>query len=93
MTQNAPTVRGALLPDLVWQKARVVAGQYPGEIRVDDLGNYIARSQHGTMLPMGWEIDHLLPVALGGSDDLSNLRPLHWQANRSAGGRLGGLLR
>ena len=93
MANGRPTARDILLPDLVWQKAREVAGQYPGEIRVDDFNNLIARSQYGTRGPMGWEIDHIRPTALGGTDDLPNLRPLHWQANRSGGGILGALLR
>ena len=29
----------------------------------------------------GWEIDHIKPKKDGGSDDLSNLRPLQWEAN------------
>ena len=33
----------------------------------------------------GWEIDHIKPVARGGSDDLSNLQPLYWETNRNKG--------
>ena len=33
----------------------------------------------------GWEIDHLKPVVLGGTDDIENLNALQWQNNRSKG--------
>ena len=29
----------------------------------------------------GWEIDHITPLAQGGSNHLSNLRPLNWKSN------------
>jgi hypothetical protein len=31
----------------------------------------------------GWEVDHIVPIARGGGEDLSNLRPLHWENNAS----------
>ena len=34
---------------------------------------------------MGWEIDHIIPVSKGGSDDLENLHILQSGANAKKG--------
>lgn len=38
-------------------------------------------------------VDHVIPVCLGGTHDLSNLRPAHSRCNSSAGASLGNRLR
>jgi 5-methylcytosine-specific restriction endonuclease McrA len=70
----------------VWQKAQPVPGYNSTEFRKDTCGWWMLRSAYGsTDSEYGWEIDHIRPVALGGSDDLANLQPLHWKNNRSKG--------
>jgi 5-methylcytosine-specific restriction endonuclease McrA len=36
----------------------------------------------------GLTIDHWIPLSKGGSDDLSNLRPAHWDCNRKKSDKL-----
>jgi len=43
-------------------------------------------TDHGdTSSKYGWEIDHIMPTSLGGTDDVGNLQPLHWENNRKKG--------
>jgi hypothetical protein len=78
----------------VWQKGRVAPGYDPAVWRHDENGNPIKYDEYGNRSSMhGWEMDHYpIPEAQGGSDDISNLRPLHCIANARHGGILGGLL-
>lgn len=72
--------------EAVWRKGQVVAGNNPAVFRKDVCGAWMKRSDHGnTNSKYGWEVDHLVPVARAGSDDVWNLQPLHWQNNRGKG--------
>jgi hypothetical protein len=46
-------------------------------------GGLICLHHYGVTAPTGWEIDHDVPRAAGGDDDLDNLEPAHVSCNRS----------
>jgi hypothetical protein len=78
----------------VWVKGHVIFGYDPVVWRRDDFGNAISYSDYGDRnSKFGWEIDHIIPVGLFGTDDLSNLRPLHCTVNAGLGGLLGNALK
>jgi hypothetical protein len=75
----------------VWKKGAAVQSFNPTMWRKDQCGAWISRNEYGNRKsPYGWEIDHITPRSQGGSDHLSNLRPLQWENNvRKQSGRLG----
>jgi 5-methylcytosine-specific restriction endonuclease McrA len=69
----------------VWLKARALPGHDPTQVRQDLSGTAIRISDCGTTSRYGWEIDHIMPVAHGGNDDVANLQPRHCENNRRKG--------
>lgn len=63
----------------VWEKGTAVSGYGKEKYRKDQCGAWIKRDEYGNRkASFGWEIDHISP---GGSDAISNLRPLQWENN------------
>jgi 5-methylcytosine-specific restriction endonuclease McrA len=70
----------------VWRKGYVIDGYEPSTWRRDVAGHAMKYGDYGnTDSKFGWEIDHIKPVAKGGSNDMNNLQPLYWENNRRKG--------
>lgn len=66
----------------VWQKGTIVLGYDKDKYRKDECGAWMEYGNYGNRSSiLSWEIDHITPVANGGKDILSNLRPLQWRNN------------
>lgn len=78
---------------IAWRNARAVLGRDPTQVRQDAYGWYIVWSEYGNRnSDYGWEIDHVVPTALGGLNSAANVRALHWKNNSRLGGLLSGAL-
>jgi 5-methylcytosine-specific restriction endonuclease McrA len=76
---------------VAWRKAQIVTGHDPAITRKDTCGAWIKWADYGnTFSQFGWEVDHIYPVSLGGTDQPSNLQALHWQNNRAKGNSITG---
>lgn len=70
----------------VWQTGKIVEGVDSKMIRKDPCGAWIVRDKYG--MPdndYGWDIEFIYPVALGGDDNLKNLRATHCANIKSKG--------
>jgi 5-methylcytosine-specific restriction endonuclease McrA len=66
----------------VWNRGTPVEPNDPSVWRKDDCGAWMNRPHHGNRTSQyGWEIDHIVPLSNGGTDDITNLRPLQWENN------------
>jgi hypothetical protein len=67
----------------VWEKAKKVAGQDPNKLRQDVGGAWIQKDKYGKEESFGWEVDHMFPESLGGTQNTDNLQALQWENNRT----------
>lgn len=66
----------------VWEKGIIAEGFDQNIWRRDVFGHPIKFDNYGDRdSKYGWEVHHIIFVASGGSDDLSNLIPLQWEEN------------
>jgi 5-methylcytosine-specific restriction endonuclease McrA len=72
----------------VWNRGGKIPGKDPDLYRRDSKGNELYRHAYGKHGDQSWQVDHKVPVAKGGSDNLRNLQPLQSGANAEKGDKL-----
>ena len=79
LRSDSPDIR---LTAAVWQKGRPIPKVDQDVLRLDHLGNRIRYLDYGNRQSrFGWERHHVVSLAEGGPDSLSNLKPLYWKEN------------
>jgi hypothetical protein len=66
-----------------WLKAHEIDGHDPLFERMDDHGLMIRWMEYGALTEHGWEIDHVVPAAPGGTETFTNLRARHWRSKKA----------
>ena len=75
--------------EAVWNKLDKIRGKNPDIWRKDAGNNILHFDYHGSITsPYGWDIDHIIPKAQGGSDEIDNLQALQYTINRGCGMRV-----
>jgi len=70
------------LINAVWQKGSIIPDENPNVLRKDRYGNMIFYADYANIDSVfGWLIDHIVPTAYGGTDDIENLQPVQWKVN------------
>ena len=77
------TYKSSCAKNVVWSKAEKINGKNPNVYRKDPYGNELYYGSYGKYSEKGWQIDHIKPKNLGGSDDIKNLQALHSSTNAS----------
>jgi hypothetical protein len=85
-------VHMTMLEDLkraAWARTSPAGQLKSWEFRRDCLGNLVRYADFGNRhSPFGWELDSLVPWALGGSTDPENLQALNWKATAARDDRV-----
>ena len=78
----------------IWLKStKVIKGASHDLFALDYHDNEIHYFCYGNRnSSFGWEIDHIIPEALGGRTIFDNLRAIHWRTNARGGGIISSLL-
>lgn len=66
----------------IWNTATPATPLDPDLYRLDNYFRPMKFTEYGNRNSKhGWEVDHILPVSLGGTDHPSNLQALNWKSN------------
>jgi 5-methylcytosine-specific restriction endonuclease McrA len=76
------------IKDKIWNKAKTIKEKDKKMYRKDVYGIECKYDAFGKTVEGGWQIDHIVPVSKGGSDDISNLQMLNIATNETKGGTL-----